>query len=314
MNESVRIDRGHKPVSRLRKSVKLHWPMYLMLVVPVSYIIIFAYLPMGGIVMAFQNFRPTRGFMGSQWVGLKHFLKFWSMPVFPQLLKNTLTISLYSLIAGFPIPILLALTLNSIHNMALKKTVQMVTYAPYFISLVVMVGMLMQFLSMQIGPVNLIIKLMGGDAVNFMGEPGMFRSIYVWSGVWQGSGYGSIIYLAAISGVDVQQHEAAIIDGANKVQRVIHVDIPAILPTIVISLIMSCGSIMSVGHEKIFLMQNSLNNSVSEVISTYVYKVGLKDAQYSFAAAVGLFNSAVNFALLIIVNGIARKLNETSLW
>lgn len=302
------------PIMRLRRSFKQHWILYLMLAVPVGYILTFAYAPMVGLLMAFEDYRPTRGIIGSKWVGLKHFERFVSMPVFWTLLKNTLAISLYSLAAGFPIPIILALALNEVRSSKLKKTVQMVSYAPYFISTVVMVGILSQFFSTQFGPVNIVRRMLGLDAINFMGEQSMFRSLYVWSGVWQGSGYGAVIYIAAIAGIDPQLHEAALIDGANRFQRLWHVDLPGILPTVVIMLIMNCGSIMSVGYEKIYLMQNSLNASVSEVISTYVYKIGLKDAQYSFSAAVGMFNSVVNFILLVLVNGISRRLSETSLW
>ncbi len=302
------------PIMRLKRSFKRHWILYLMLAVPVVYILTFAYAPMVGLLMAFEDYRPTRGILGSKWVGLKHFERFVSMPVFWTLLKNTLAISLYSLAAGFPIPIILALALNEVRSSKLKKTVQMVSYAPYFISTVVMVGILSQFFSTQFGPVNIVRRMLGLDAINFMGEQSMFRSLYVWSGVWQGSGYGAVIYIAAIAGIDPQLHEAALIDGANRFQRLWHVDVPGILPTVVIMLIMNCGSIMSVGYEKIYLMQNSLNSSVSEVISTYVYKIGLKDAQYSFSAAVGMFNSVINFILLVLVNGISRRVSETSLW
>lgn len=299
---------------RFISSIKKHWILYLLLVVPLAYIITFAYTPMVGLLMAFEDYRPTRGIFGSKWVGLKHFQRFVTMPIFTTLLRNTIVISLYSLVAGFPLPIILALVINELRSTKLKKVVQMVSYAPYFISTVVMVGILMQFFSVQFGPINIIRRMMGLSAINFMGEQSMFRSIYVWSGVWQGSGYGAVIYIAAIAGIDPQLHEAALIDGANRFQRLYHIDIPGILPTIVIMLIMNCGSIMSVGYEKIYLMQNPLNTSVSEVISTYVYKVGLKEAQYSFSAAVGMFNSVVNFLLLILVNGISRHISETSLW
>ncbi|MGN1070582.1 MAG: ABC transporter permease [Candidatus Fimadaptatus sp.] len=306
--------KSHTALSRLRRSFKQHWILYLLLVVPLAYIITFAYTPMVGLLMAFEDYRPTRGIFGSKWVGLKHFERFLSMPSFFTLLRNTVVISLYSMVAGFPMPIILALALNEVRMTKLKKTVQMVSYAPYFISTVVMVGIIMQFFSTQFGPVNILRRNMGLSTINFMGEQSMFRSIYVWSGVWQGSGYGAVIYIAAIAGIDPQLHEAALIDGANRFQRLWHVDIPGILPTVVIMLIMNCGSIMSVGYEKIYLMQNSLNTSVSEVISTYVYKVGLKEAQYSFSAAVGMFNSVVNFIMLVLVNGISRRVSETSLW
>ena len=218
------------PIMRLKRSFKRHWILYLMLAVPVVYILTFAYAPMVGLLMAFEDYRPTRGILGSKWVGLKHFERFVSMPVFWTLLKNTLAISLYSLAAGFPIPIILALALNEVRSSKLKKTVQMVSYAPYFISTVVMVGILSQFFSTQFGPVNIVRRMLGLDAINFMGEQSMFRSLYVWSGVWQGSGYGAVIYIAAIAGIDPQLHEAALIDGANRFQRLWHVDVRVYCP------------------------------------------------------------------------------------
>ena len=297
-----------------KRSLTRHWILYLMLIVPVAYIITFAYIPMGGLLIAFEDFRPTRGIFGSKFVGLKHFQRFLSLPVFKTLLKNTVVISVYSLIAGFPMPIILALALNEVRSTKLRKTAQMISYAPHFISTVVMVGIIMQFFSPQFGPINVLRRMLSLPTVNYMGEQSMFRHIYVWSGVWQGSGYGAVIYIAAIAGIDPQLHEAAVIDGANRFQRLRYVTLPGILPTVVIMMIMNSGSIMSVGYEKIYLMQNSLNTSVSEVISTYVYKVGLKEAQYSFSSAVGMFNSVVNFILLVSVNAIARRVSETSLW
>lgn len=288
--------------------------LYIMLIVPVAYVIIFCYVPMSGVLIAFEDYSLRKGVWGSQWVGLKHFQDFFSTPVFRQLIGNTLALSVYGFVAGFPTPIILALALNECKRARFKKTVQMITYAPYFISTVVMVSIIIQFLHVRTGLVNNVMVLLGFEAYDFMGNPAAFRSIYVWSGVWQGVGYSAVIYLAALSGVDQSLQEAAIIDGANRFQRVYHVDLPGILPTIVIQMILSLGSLLSVGYEKVFLMQNSLNLSQSEIISTYVYKRGLQDIQYSYSTAVGLFNSVVNLLLLCTANAIARRVNETSLW
>lgn len=245
---------------------------------------------------------------------MKYFNQFFNSPSFLLLLKNTLILSLYSLLASLPVPILLALCLNEVRIPWFKKTVQMVTYAPYFISTVVMVGMLIQLMSIRSGFFNHLIQIFGGTPVDFMAIPSLFRTIYVFSGVWQGMGYSAVIYIAALSNVDPQLYEAAIIDGANRLQKIIHIDIPAILPTIVLMLIMSLGNVMSIGAEKVYLMQNNLNLSTSEIISTYVYKIGLINGQFSLSTAVGLFNSVINFVLIVIVNTIARRLGDTSLW
>lgn len=296
------------------KKIKRHWELYIVIALPIIYILIFRYLPMWGAQIAFRDYIFTRGYLGSTWVGLKHFTNFFTSIQIVRLLKNTLGISLYSILAGFPLPILLALMLNEVRNLRFKKTVQMVTYAPYFISTVVMVSIILQVLSPHIGIVNNIIKSTGGEAINFMAEPKLFKSIYVWTGVWQWTGYSAIIYLAALSGIDPSLHEAAIVDGASKFQRVVHIDIPGIMPTAVILLILSVGRVMNVGFEKIFLLQNDLNMNTSDVISTYVYRIGLIGAQYSFSTAVGLFNSVINLILLVSVNALARKVGETSLW
>ena len=252
--------------------------------------------------------------MGSEWVGMKYFIRFFNSPYFWTTIKNTFILSVYSLIVGFPIPIILALMLNSFRHKRYRKVIQTVTYAPNFISTVVMCGMLILFLSPSVGFVNNIIKTLGGDPINFMAEEKLWRHIYVWSGVWQGMGWSSVIYFAALAGVSPELHEAAICDGATKFQLVRYIDLPSILPTATILLIMSCGSILSVGFEKVFLLQNDLNKGVSEVISTYTYQVGLIDNNMSYSSAVGLFNSVVNAILLILVNKTSDKLSGTSLW
>ena len=247
-------------------------------------------------------------------MGLKHFNLFFNSPRFFVLLQNTLTLSLYSLAASFPLAIILALVLNYTPRHGLKRFAQTVSYAPHFISTVVLVGMLNVFFSPRSGFVNTILGMFGVDPIFFLGDPKWFKHMYVWSGVWQSTGWGSIIYLAALSGVSPDLHEAAIIDGANKLQRIWNIDIPTIMPTMVILLVMNFGSIMNVGYEKVFLMQNDLNLSASEIISTYTYKIGLQGAQYSYSTAIGLFNNVINFVMLVIVNRVARALSGSSLW
>ncbi|PQP83900.1 sugar ABC transporter permease [Paenibacillus sp. PCH8] len=296
------------------KSLKKHWELYLLVLPPVLYLLIFKYIPMVGVQIAFKDFSVVKGIWGSPWVGLKHFEAFFQSPNFWLLIKNTIGISFYSLIAGFPIPILLALALNEIRTGYFKKTVQMVTYAPHFISTVVMVSIIILMLSPHVGVVDKLFTLLGFPMTNFMGIPEYFKSIYVWSGVWQGMGYSSIIYIAALAGVDPSLYEAAKMDGASRLRKIWHIDLPTLVPVTVILLILSLGSIMGVGFEKIYLMQNPLNTSASEVISTYVYKVGLIGANFSFSSAVGFFNSIINLILLVIVNGISRKVSQNSLW
>ena len=301
--------------ARLR-AITRNWELYLLALVPTVYIIVFHYVPMYGAQIAFRRFIPALGIWDSPWVGVSNFTRFFGSYQFVSLLRNTITITVYGLVAGFPVPIVLAFLLHYCPLHRYKKTVQMTTYAPYFISTVVMVGILLRMLALRNGIVNNLIGVLGIPAVNWMGDPGLFYHVYVWSGVWQTMGWGSIIYLAALAGVDPELHEAARVDGATMVQRIRHVDFPSILPTIVIILILTSGQILSVGFEKIFLMQNSLNIGLSEVIQTYVYKIGLASASpnFSYASAIGLFASVVSFLLLLIVNRIAARVGETSLW
>lgn len=300
---------------RFVKEIKRNWELYLLVAVPLAYLIIFKYIPMWGVQIAFRNYKPGLGILGSEWVGLKHFTRFISNYKFKEILWNTISISIYDL-CTFPLPIILALLLNYVKHAKFKKTVQMVSYAPHFITTVVMVGIIIQFLDARNGVINRIIRVFGGEATNFMAYEEFFRHIYTWTGVWQGVGYASIIYISALSGVSPELHEAAIIDGANILRRIWHVDLPGILPTISIMLIMKCGSILSVGHEKIFLMQNSLNVGVSEVISTYVYKQGIASAlpQYSYSAAISLFISFINVIILLITNKVTEKMSGNSLF
>ena len=291
-----------------------NWQLYTFLIPAIVWIIMFRYAPMYGVQIAFRDYSAARGIWGSSWVGFKHFIRFFNSYYFFDLIRNTVVISLYNLILTFPLPILIALTINEVRNGPFKKIVQTSSYAPYFISTVVMCSIILIFLNPTTGIINRLIVLLGGESVDFMSKAAWFPSVYVLSNVWQGTGWGSIIYLASLSGVDEQLHEAAMIDGATKLQRIIFINIPHIVPTMVILLILNSGSILSVGHEKVYLLQNALNTDTSEVISTYVYKSGLVNAQYSFSSAVGLFNSIINLIVLVIVNSIARKVGEESLW
>lgn len=300
---------------RKRNRIKGHnWQFWLIIALPILYIVIFHYLPMGGILMAFQDYSPRKGILGSPWVGWKWFQQFLTTPSGLTTIRNTLTLGLYSLLANFPIPIVLAIGLNEVRSIKFKKTVQMVTYAPYFISVVVMVGILMQLTDMRMGVINRIVVMLGGKSINYFGSASAFPHLYVWSGVWQTMGYNSIIYIAALSGVSLELQEAAVVDGASRLRRIWHIDLPAIRPTIIILLIFSCGNIMSIGFEKVYLMQNAMNMETAEVISTFVYKVGLKNANFSFSTAVGVFNSAVGFVLMLIVNQMSKRLTGTSVW
>lgn len=298
------------------KDITKNWELYLIILLPITYLLVFQYYPMYGVQIAFRNYRAIDGFFGSTWVGLTHFRFFFRSYMFERLIMNTLSISIYSLIAGFPIPIVLALLIHYMPSVYLKKTVQTVTYAPYFISTVVMTGMVIMFLGPRSGLVNNILSAISFNRTHFMATPSFFSSIYVWSGIWQNMGYGSIIYIAALAGVDPQLHEAAIVDGASIAKRIWHVDLPSILPTITILLVLNCGQLFSVGFERVLLLQNPLNLSASEIISTYVYKVGIVNpiGDYSYAAAIGLFTAVINLVLLTSVNSLAKKLSGHSLW
>ena len=293
--------------------VMRNWQLYVLILPALLYFILFNYVPMYGVQIAFKDFIANKGIWGSPWAGLKHFRNFFQTYSSRRVIGNTLSLSLYSLAAGFPMPILLALMLNEVKNTHFKKLVQNVTYAPHFISTVVMVGILLIFFS-PTGIVNQLGKLIGVKPTMFLGKDYLFRHLYVWTNVWQSMGWGSIIYLAALSGIDPQLSEAAIVDGASRFQRIWHINLPGILPTIIIMLILNVGSVMNVGFEKAFLMQNTLNLKYSEIISTYVYKTGLVNANYSFSAAVDLFNTVINLILLVIVNKISKTVSDVYLW
>lgn len=300
----------------LRRGVRLHWELYAIIALPVIWLLIFSYYPMYGVQIAFRKFIASKGIFGSPFVGFSYFTKFINSYNFSRVIRNTLYISVYDLVMGFPFPIILALLLNNCLRPRYKKFVQIVTYMPYFISTVVMVGIIIQFLSPKVGVVNYAITAMGGKEIDFMGRPEYFKHIYVWSSIWQGTGWNAIIYLSALSAIDPGLHEAALVDGASRFKRMWHIDIPGLLPAITIMLTLRMGSIMSVGFEKAFLMQNNLNLSASEIISTYVYKTGLASAapDYSYSAAIGLFNSVINLVLITVVNKISSKVFDISLW
>jgi len=299
---------------QLWRRILVRYDLYLMLLLPLTWYIVFQYLPMYGLQIAFKDFNPARGILGSDWVGIEHFERFFSSYYFNRLIWNTLSISVFSLVIAFPIPILLALLINEIQNNTFKKWVQNVTYMPHFISVVVIVGMLHLYLNPNGGLVNLFLNSIGIDSITFMEKAEWFKAIYIGSNIWQNMGWQSIIYIAALSGVNPQSYEAAKMDGATRMQRVIHVSIPGILPVIVILLILDIGHFMNVGFEKILLMQNTLNLESSDVIATFIYRNGILNGDYSYSASIGLFNSVINFALLILINHYARKKAETSLW
>ena len=299
---------------RFIKDLKRNWIKYAMILPVIIYFIIFHYWPMYGVTLAFKDYKIKQGIMGSPWVGFKHFERFFNTYNFWGLIRNTLTLSLYSLVVGFPIPIIFALLLNYLRNKRLKKTVQMISYAPHFISTVVICSMIALFTTSDTGIFNLLRGVMGLESIDFMADPKLFKHIYVWSGIWQDMGWNAIIYISALAGVDQELHEAAIVDGATKLQRIWHIDLPSIKPTIIMLLILRLGSMMSVGFEKVYLLQNSLNKPSSEIISTYVYQVGLLDNDYGYSTAVGLFNTIINVILLVSANTFSKKVADESLF
>lgn len=297
-------------------SISRNWGLYLLLLPAFVLTLIFAYRPMYGVLMAFKDYKPSLGIMGSPWTEpwYKYFERFWKSFQFKNTIQNTLIINLYSLVAGFPLPILMALIVNQMQAKRFKRVFQTITYMPHFISTVVMVGILLIFLSPGSGLIGNIYALFGATAPNLLASPKAFYSVYVWSDIWQHVGWDSIIYLAALSSVDPSLYEAATVDGASRWQKIKHIDFNTILPTAVILMILRMGSLMGLGFEKVYLMQNDLNLMGSEVISTYVYKMGIISTQYSYSAAISMFNTIINFILLIAVNQVARRMSESSLW
>ena len=299
--------------SAVRKELSKNYELYLMFLPVFVFFLIFAYKPMYGILMAFQNYSPSKGVMGSPWVGFSHFKTFFNSFYFGRLLKNTLTISLCSIVFGFPAPILLALLMNEIKNKTFKKTVQTISYLPHFISLVVICSMIKKF-TLSGGIINDIIVLFGGTRSNLLNSPSAFVPIYILSDIWTGIGWGSIIYLAALSSISMELYEAAAIEGAGRFKQAIHVTIPGIAPTIVIMFILRMGSVLSVGYERIILLYNPMTKSVADVISSYVYEKGILNQSWSFSTAVGLFNAVINLIFLVLTNQFSKKVSDTALW
>ncbi len=299
---------------RIRRKLVRSIPYYVLTLLPLAYLILFRYEPIYGLQIAFRDFKARKGIWGSPWVGLKYFEMFLTATSAWQVIGNTFILSIYSLLAGFPIPIILAVCLNEVKRSSVKKTIQMATYVPFFISTVVLVSLINQFTDQNSGIINILIKSITGSAVNFSGEIRFFRHLYVWSGVWQTTGYSAIIYIAALSGVNPELYDAALVDGTNKLQRICNIDLPCILPTIVTLFVLNCGQMLSIGFEKVYLMQNNINLSQSEVISTYVYKLGLQNGNFSMSTAVGMFNSLVNFVLLIACNVVSKKITSIGVW
>ena len=290
----------------LKTRLKENWQLYLLLLIPVIITIVYKYGPMYGIRIAFRDFKASRGIWGSEWVGLEWFERFFSSPNCGRMIVNTVLISLYSLLWSFPVPIILALALNQLRFHKLKRVVQTVLYAPHFISTMIICGMLRIFLSPSGGLINLIF----GTSIDFLNQSSMFRTIYIASGIWQEAGWGTIIYLATLSSVDTSLYEAAKVDGASVFQRILHIDLPALVPMAVLQLILSASNLMNVGFEKIYLLQTDLNKPVSDTIAVYVYEQGILGAEYSYSTAIGLFNTAVNIVLLIVVSRIAKKASD----
>ena len=297
-----------------KMAIKKSIPLYILLLPSAVLLFCFAYLPLGGLIIAFKNYSPSLGIIGSPWVGMKNFVQFFHSYQFPVTIKNTLVLSLYGIVVGFPLPIALALMCNQMKTKVFKKVFQVTTYLPHFISTMVMCGLILIFLSPNSGLVANLFHLMGVQLPNFMASTSAFKHVYVWSDIWQHLGWDSIIYLAALSGIDPTYYEAATIDGASTLQKIKYIDIPLIIPTAMVLLIMRAGSILGIGFEKVFLLQNTQNIMSSEIISTYVYKIGLQNCQYSLSTAIGLFNTLVNVIVLVLINQIAKKTTETSLF
>lgn len=297
----------------LLQSLRRNWQIYVFLLPMVTYFVIFHYIPMYGVTIGFKDYYASRGILGSPWVGFEHFERFFNSYYFWRLLKNTFILNIYQLVL-FPLPVVFALSLHELRYGMFKKWSQTLTYAPHFISVVVTVGMLFAFLDPNTGLINHLLEALGMERISFMQSAGWFRHIFVWSGQWQSLGWGTIIYLAALSGINPELHEAAKVDGASRIQRIVRINIPGILPTISVLFILSMGMFMQIGFEKVLLMQNSLNSETSDIIQTFVYETGILEGQHSFATAIGLFESLINLVLLLTVNQIARKVGDNSLW
>lgn len=301
-------------IKRNFKSIRKEWRLYSLLVIPLAYYVVFKYGPMIGNIIAFRKYVPGGPFMGTEWIGLKYFNLFMVDPAFWQVFKNTLMISGLSLLIGFPFPIIFALLLNELTGTKFKKFVQTASYLPYFFSSVVVAGIVMEILSPSTGIINIVIKHFTGNTIDFIALPQWFRTIYVGSGIWQNLGWGAILYLAALSGIDMELYDAARIDGANRWKQTLHVTIPGIMPTIIILLTLNIGGLLTVGYEKILLLYNPLTYSTADVLSTYLYRMGLESNNFSYATAIGLFESLIGLILITLANKISKKVSDTSLW
>lgn len=308
------MNKKEKFLNKIKKIIRRDWQLYLLCIPALIYVFIFCYGPMYGVQIAFRDYTAKGGITGSNWVGLKHFARFAGGPNFVKLLKNTITLGVYNLLAGFPIPIFVALLMNQCRSMKFRKVVQTVLYAPHFISMVVLVGMIELIFSPSSGVVNHALNAMGIESVYFMGRSDLFQDMYVWSGIWQNTGWGTIIYMAALTSINPELYEAAKVDGATKYNMIWYIDIPSIKPTVITLLIMNLGKFMSTGFQKAFLMQNALNAEVSEIIATYVYKVGLQGAQFSYSTAISLFDTVINIILILTANKISKKVTEVGLF
>lgn len=297
----------------VKKRLQESWPLYLMLFLPLAYYVIFQYVPLVWLSLAFKEYNPVAGLWASKWVGLKHFRTFFATPDFFKLIRNTVLLSFYSIVWGFPAPILLALMVNEVRHSRLQKAIQNITYLPHFFSTVLVCGLVVNLMASD-GIVNRTLEFLGRDTIPFLTSPEWFRTIYVGSGIWQGVGWGSIIYLAALSGVDPQLYESAVLDGAGKLQQIWYISLPSILPIIVIQFLLALSGIMSVGFEKVLLLYNGSVYETADVISTYVYRRGLQNSEFSYATAVDLFNSAINVVLVYFGNKISKKVSDVALW
>lgn len=300
--------------SRFVRSLRRYWQLYLLLLLPLIWFIVFRYVPMANAIIAFKNYNPIDGVWGSPWVGFDNFTNLFANPVFPRLVGNTFVLAAYTLLASFPLPIILALALNEVRLRFFKRTVQLVTYAPYFISTVVVVSMTILLLSPRVGLLGRTLSFFGAGQVDLLADADFFRHIYVATDIWTTTGYSAVIYLAALASVDTSLYEAAKIDGATRLQKIWNVDVPALMPTASIILILGVGNIMAIGFEKAFLFQNALNLSTSEIIPTYVYKTGILNANFSLGATIGLFNAVISLVLLLVVNGVSKRLTGNGLW
>lgn len=302
---------------RIRKKLQLavrHWQFYLIMLVPLVYLFIFHYIPMYGMQIAFRQFSPSKGIAGSPWIGFENFRRFLSAYNFRTILWNTISLSLYEILASFPFPLVFAIMINEVPSRRFKRSVQMISYAPHFISTIVIVAIMNQLLNLRFGIVNNLIEIFGGQRINFLADPKLFKTLYVFSGIWQHTGYAAILYIAALAAVDPTLYEAASIDGASKLQKIRYIDLPCLMPTAIIILILNMGNIMNVGIDKVLAMQNDANMGVSEVISTYVYNIGIINSDFSYATAAGTFNSVINLTLLLSLNALAKRVSETSLF